>query len=659
MQKKIEFEKSSVNFQISYKDELNPSQLEAVTCTKGSLLIIAGAGSGKTRTLVYRVARLIEEGVPPASILLLTFTRKASQEMLKRASLLLDGRCGKVSGGTFHSFANIVLRKYAPQVGYSEGYSIIDRADSESLIGMIRKEISKISGDRSFPRKSTLANIFGKAVNKGICIEEAVEDYYNHLIIFLNEIETIYEKYKIEKIRHKFFDYDDLLVYLLRILKEFPDIRKKISEKYSHIMVDEFQDTNKVQAEIIYFLSAKNRNIMVVGDDSQSIYSFRGANFENIMTFPNLFPGTKIIKLEENYRSIQPILNLTNIMISMSENRYPKNLFTKIKGGSKPLLVEADCENSQSLFIVDEIKKLKKAGIPLNEIAVLFRAGFHSFDLELELNGEGFPFIKVGGFRFAESAHIKDLIALIRVLSNHTDKISWFRILLLMDRIGQKTADRLYKKIVEEKSAYEGLTALKSSKKFSKVWKQDLERLWNLFSYFNSNPLMSVTQTGEAALEYYLPLLQSNYDNHPKRLKDLEQLLMIMERFKSINQFLSDMTLEPPNTSFNDSFSMEETDNNRLILSTIHSAKGLEWHTVFVIWTLNGRFPSVQSLRQPENLEEELRLMYVAATRAKKRLFFIYPRNIYDKISGTFLNRPSCFLEDIQGNALDKCFASR
>ncbi len=655
MQKKIEFEKSSVNFQISYKENLNPSQLEAVTCTKGPLLIIAGAGSGKTRTLVYRVARLIEEGVSPASILLLTFTRKASQEMLKRASLLLDGRCGKVSGGTFHSFANTVLGKYAPQIGYTEGYSIIDRADSESLIGMIRKEISKISGNRSFPRKSTLANIFGTAVNKGICIEETVEDYYNHLIIFLDEIEVIYEKYKIEKIRHKFFDYDDLLVYLLRILKEFPDIRKKISAKYSHIMVDEFQDTNKIQAEIIYFLASENRNIMVVGDDSQSIYSFRGANFENIMTFPDLFPGTKVIKLEENYRSIQPILNLTNIMISMAENRYPKHLFTKIKGGSKPLLVEADCENSQSLFIVNEIKKLKKTGIALNEIAVLFRAGFHSFDLELELNGEGLPFIKVGGFRFAESAHIKDLIAIIKVFSNHRDKISWYRILLLMDRIGQKTADRLYKKIVEEKSAYEGLTALKSLK----VWTQDLERLWNLFSFFNANPLISVTQTGEAALEYYLPFLKSKYDNYPKRLKDLEQLLTIMDRFKSINQFLADMTLEPPNTSFNDSFSMGATDNNRLILSTIHSAKGLEWHTVFVIWTLNGRFPSVQSFRQPENLEEELRLMYVAATRAKKRLFFIYPTNIYDKISGTFLNSPSCFLEDIQENALEKCFINR
>jgi DNA helicase-2/ATP-dependent DNA helicase PcrA len=391
---------------------------------------------------------------------------------------------------------------------------------------------------------------------------------------------------------------------------------------------------------------------MVVGDDSQSIYAFRGANFKNIMNFPKMFPQTRIISLEENYRSDQPILSLTNEIIDRAKEKYTKNLFTRRSGGSIPVLLATEDENMQSRFIIDKIKELQQQQVPLNQIAVLFRAGFHSFDLEIELNREAIAFIKVGGFKFVESAHIKDVLAHLRIIANVRDRISWYRILLLIEKIGPKTAQKIYEAMLNEKSDYTGLlnVQLKSSST------KGLQRLKNLFSLIDTH-VMSVAEMGEHILQYYIPILEQNYDDHPKRVRDLEHLAAIMERYENLQEFLTDMALEPPNSSIEDSLATESLPEDRLILSTVHSAKGLEWHTVFVIWTLDGRFPSIHSFYKEEELEEELRLLYVAATRAKVNLFFTYPSQAYDRGSGIVLSRPSRFLEFIPDHILEKQWA--
>ena len=640
---------SGTTYSIDYQQALNPAQLEAVTYSQGPLLVIAGAGSGKTRTLTYRVARLVEDGIAPSAILLLTFTRKASQEMLQRAAKLLDRRCEMVSGGTFHSFANATLRKYAGVLGLNSGFTILDRADAESMIHLLRKELDPGIRQRSFPRKAALANIFSKAVNKVLSIDEVVYDDYPHFLPNLESIEHLHKAYDARKQEHQFLDFDDLLVNLLLLLKNHPDIRDRVASRYDYIMVDEYQDTNTIQAEILYLLAGTHENIMVVGDDSQSIYAFRGANFRNIMNFPKMFPGTRIISLEENYRSVQPILQLTNEIIDRAKEKYTKTLFTRRPGGELPVLLAAEDENMQSRYVIDKIKELNHQQIPLSQIAVLFRASFHSFDLEIELNREAIPFIKVGGFKFVESAHIKDVLAHLRVMANVSDRISWYRILLLIDKIGPKSAQKIYEAVLSEKSDYTGLLGIQ----LKAGSMQGVERLKSLFSATDTHE-MSVAQLGEVILKYYMPILEQNYDDHPKRARDLEHLMAIMERYENLEHFLTDMALEPPNASIEDSMASESADDDRLVLSTVHSAKGLEWDSVFVIWALDGRFPSIHSFFKETELEEELRLMYVAATRAKTNLFFTFPGQAYDRSTGTVLSRPSRFLDFIPEHILEK-----
>jgi DNA helicase-2/ATP-dependent DNA helicase PcrA len=635
------------DFRIRYETGLNPSQLEAVTHTEGPLLVIAGAGSGKTRALTYRAAYLVEKGISPAAILLLTFTRNASQEMLRIAAQLLDERCEKISGGTFHSFANSMLRKYASHIGLDPAFGILDRTDSEDLIGLLRKEFQPATQQRSFPRKKTLADIFSRTVNKACSLDD-----YPHFESHLEIISRLQQAFEIRKQEHHFLDYDDLLIYFRRLLADYPVARDRISAGYQYIMVDEYQDTNTIQAEILYLLTHVNRNIMVVGDDAQSIYAFRGANFRNIIDFPKMFPETRIVYLEENYRSIQPILTLTNAIIERAKEKFTKNLFTQRKGGSTPVIVNADDEYSQSRFVVDQIKDLQQQGVALNEIAVLFRASFHSFDLEIELSREAIEFVKMGGFKFIESAHIKDVLAHLRVIANAYDRISWYRILLLIEKVGPKTAQRIFEATLNEQSDYTGLL----SANIGRI--KGLKRLKQLISTLDSHP-MSISEMGETIIDYYLPILKNRYDDHPRRAKDLEHLIEVMVRYKSLDQFLTDMALEPPNTSYENSLYAGASNSDRLILSTIHSAKGLEWHSVFVIWALDGRFPSVHSLHKEEELEEELRLMYVAATRAKENLFFSYPGNVYDRSTGLILNRPSRYLDNIPDDILEKQFEYR
>lgn len=643
-------DKTNSNRQIEYKKVLNPAQLASVTHGSGPLLVIAGAGSGKTRTLTYRVARLVEDGVNPNTILLLSFTRKASQEMLKRAVQLLDHRCHQVSGGTFHSFANTILRRYCAKVGFEKGFSIIDRSDSEDLIGMIRKELGGVYDERKLPRKSTLANIYSRSINKAVSIEEVVDDDYPHFWPEVEIISEIRDLYQLRKREHYFCDYDDLLVYLHQLLNQNEDIRQKLASYYQHILVDEYQDTNLLQADIISLLADSKQNIMVVGDDSQSIYAFRGANFKNIITFPDRFADTVTIKLEENYRSRQPILDLTNALIEEAREKYSKTLFTKRGGGALPKLVACLSEASQSRYVSDEIMHLVDKGVPLNDIAVLFRASFHSFDLELELARHSIPFMKYGGFKFTESAHIKDVLAHLKILYTPKDRLSWHRVLQLLKKVGPKTAKKIYDTIVEQNIGASGLLSMPL--KINPA--SDIDRLKALIESVKDDTV-PIEQKGAAIVQYYLPLLKARFDDHPRRLMDLQQLLTIMERYDHLEDFFADMALEPPNTSTVGQLTIDE-ETDRLNLSTVHSAKGLEWHTVFVIWALDGRFPSHHAIDSTDALEEERRLMYVAATRAREKLFITYPCQVYDRSTQTVLYRPSRFVEGISEDMIERVY---
>jgi DNA helicase-2/ATP-dependent DNA helicase PcrA len=638
---------------IAYRQVLNPAQYEAVTFGQGPLLVIAGAGSGKTRTLTYRVARLVEEGVAPQAILLLSFTRKASQEMLRRASLLLDQRCQEVSGGTFHSFANSVLRRFAAKIGFDQGFSIIDRADSEDLINLIRKEFGSGDDGRHLPRKSTLASVFSRAVNKSVPLEDIIYEEYPHFGAQRELIQQIWQLYGQRKREHHFIDYDDLLVCLHRLLATHEDVRERLASKYEYIMVDEYQDTNQIQAEIVLLLAGARKNVMVVGDDAQSIYAFRGANYKNIIGFPDRFPGTRIIKLEENYRSLQPILDLTNALIAPAAEKYSKCLFTQRGGGNLPTLVATAGENAQSRYIVREIARLRSQGLSLHRIAVLFRASFHSFDLELELSRASLPFIKVGGFKFSESAHIKDVIAHLKILAAPRDRLSWYRVLLLVAKIGPQSAQRIYEAVMAEGAGAMGLLTAKLKSKNN----PSLDRLRELIAAMDAIPY-SVAQRGALVLKYYLPCLQAHYDDHPRRVRDIEQLITIMERYERLDDFLADMALEPPNVASEEGLAatLPADADDRLILSTIHSAKGLEWDTVFIIWALDGRFPSYQSIDNPDALEEERRLMYVAATRAQQNLHITYPVEIYDRATQSILYEPSRFIEAVPEELMDRRF---
>jgi DNA helicase-2/ATP-dependent DNA helicase PcrA len=633
-------------FTIPYEAALNPAQYEAVTTLEGPLLVVAGAGSGKTRTLTYRVARLVEEGVPPSSILLLTFTRKAAQEMLRRAAGLLDQRCEKVAGGTFHAFANLVLRRNAEQVGFESSFNILDRTDAEDVINLLRTGMGLNLKDRRFPRKRTIATIYSRAANKAVLIEEVIARDYPHFTREIPDLYRLHEAYQRYKRKNLVMDYDDLLLYFRALLEENAELRHQISRTYRYVMVDEYQDTNKIQADIVRLLAAAHSNVMAVGDDSQSIYGFRGANFRNIMDFPVMFPDTKIVKLEENYRSTQPILTVANEIIDRAREKHTKVLYTRKTSGALPVLVAAEDERMQSRFVSQRIMELQEEGIPLDEMAVLFRSSYHAFDLEIELNHKGIPFVKVGGFKFMETAHIKDLLAHLKILVNLNDTVSWHRVLCGVEGIGPKTAQDIISAVTKANIGVKGLSAVKPGVRYA----QAFERLRSALEDADEKGI-PVEEMGERLLEYYMPILKQKYDDYPKRAKDLSQLLTIMDRYENLGHFLSDMALEPPSASVNDVLATDDRDEH-LVLSTIHSAKGLEWHTVFIIWALEGRFPAMYAARSEEEMEEELRLMYVAATRAKENLYFTYPVNVYDHGLGTVFSRLSRFIDGISEEIL-------
>ncbi len=602
---------------IDYDELLNPSQLRAVTTLEGPVLVIAGAGSGKTRTLVYRVARLVETGNHPDNILLLTFTRKAASEMLERAAGLADPRCRQVSGGTFHSLAHRVLRVHAGLIGFDPLFTIMDRADMEEVVQSLVKDLHVAKGSVRFPKRSTLAGILSKAVNLQVPVETLVEEEFAQFLEYAPHLTKLGDAYKNYKRDNQLMDYDDLLLNLRTLLVEHEEIRRILAEQYRFIMVDEYQDTNGIQAEIIRWLAADHGNIMVVGDDSQSIYSFRGANFRNMFEFPALFPGTRVIKLEENYRSTQPILSFTNALMAGAGKKYTKCLTTSRTGGEPPQAVDTRTDPEQAAFVRRLVQEQRERGRSLSDIAVLFRAAYHSFELELELSRHDIPFVKYGGFKFMESAHIKDLLAHLRVAANLEDAVSLGRVLRLVRNIGpgrsRAIAEWLKKNGLETARIAEWPGAGKSDK--------GLKKLASLIGDL-SRPGRVPREAVEAAIVYYEPFLRERFDDFPKRLLDLQQLPDMASRYRSLRSFLDDMTLDPP-TSSADLEILPSPD--RLTLSTVHSAKGLEWPVVVIIWVMEGYFPSSRAYANEDDLEEERRLLYVAATRAKDELYLSYP----------------------------------
>src|SRR4029077_4299203 len=632
---------------IDYAAALNSQQLAAVTAGEGPSLVIAGAGSGKTRTLVYRVAYLIDSGIDPSHILLLTFTRKSAQEMLERAGELIGVRSERVRGGTFHSVANMLLRRYGRSIGLEPDFTILDRGDAEDLIALVRAQLGLNEKDKRVPRKATIAEMFRKSENTLRPLDEIVGEEFSHFADHLDALDQLQLGYQASKRQRQLVDYDDLLVLLRRLVMEDEGVRTTISSLYRYILVDEYQDTNRLQADVVRHLASTHQNVMIVGDDAQSIYAFRGATFKNIMEFPSLFSGATIYKLEENYRSTQPILNLANTIIEAATEKYSKHLFTRKLDGPLPVLVEAAGEHAQSRFIAQKILELREEGVPLGEMAVLFRSSFHSFDLEIELSRHGLPFVKRGGVKFIETAHVKDLLAHLRVVANPMDAVSWHRVLMLIEGVGPKKAQDVMAALVKSDNPYHALREVPGR---SGKGLRDLAL--TLESLAGAGKLRPAEQVNHI-YEYYLPILKAQYDDYPKRMRDLEHLHTIAEGYEDVETFLSDLALEPPDGSAT-GVEAPDRDDERLVLSTIHSAKGLEWQCVFVIWIVDGKFPATYSLVADEDLEEERRLFFVAVTRDRQHLYLTYPITVFDKGSGMLLSKPSRFLDPVSPALLDQ-----
>jgi DNA helicase-2/ATP-dependent DNA helicase PcrA len=640
--------KDRIGYKVQYSELLNPSQYAAVMHNNGAALVVAGAGTGKTRILTFRLSRLVEDGIPPESILLLTFTRKSSAEMLRRASLMLDGRCEKVSGGTFHSFAMTILRQYASQIGYDNTFNVIDSADAEDTINLLRTQMNLATNKKRFPRKETLERIFNLTTNRLMNIEDVIAKDYPFFIEDTESIARLFVEYKKYKKDHNVMDYDDLLLNLLKLLIEKEAVKKELTKKYRYVMVDEYQDTNRLQHRIVLNLVNEFENVMAVGDDAQSIYSFRGAEYRNILEFPKSFKKCETFFIEENYRSSQPILNLTNTIIGASPFKFEKELFTKRLNGELPKIIISEDERQQSVFVAQQILELREMGIELEDIAILFRASYLSFDLEIELSKANIPFKKFGGFKFIETSHVKDLLAFFKIAYNPRDIISWNRILNLIDGVGPRKSQ----KIIEEMQKMNFINLTKMN--FNTAGKEN-DYVKGLFYLVDKIALkkLSVSEKSAFVTEYYQPLFKSKYDDWQKRWKDIEVFANITERYKSVADFLNDMAIEPPVESVFD-IGEESKEDEFVTLSTIHSAKGLEWKAVFLIWALDGRFPSSKSSDDIDALEEERRLFYVALTRAKEELYITFPTNIFDRESGTILSKPSQFLDGIGDDIVDK-----
>ncbi|MBV9322305.1 MAG: ATP-dependent helicase [Chloroflexi bacterium] len=623
----------------SWKETLNPAQLEAVTCGDGPVLVIAGAGTGKTWTLACRVAHLIQSGVPPERILLLTFSRRAAREMLARAGRLVDReRTGKVWGGTFHATANRLLRLHGRGLGLSTDFTVLDQADMADLMDLIRSDQhpTRDKRERRFPKKDTLVAIYSRMVNAGEPLSGVLEHAFPWCRDDGDGIRAIFAEYTRRKRTQNVLDYDDLLLYW-RALGE-TSAGADVARMFEHVLVDEYQDTNPLQAQILQSLRPPNvnRNLMVVGDDAQAIYAFRAASIRNILDFPIHFPGARRITLEQNYRSTRPILDVSNAVIAQARERFPKDLWPVRPGGARPVLLTCVDENEQSAQVCEQILEHREQGVPLRHQSVLFRTGHHSDLLELELTRRNIPFVKYGGLKFLESAHIKDALALMRVLENSRDEVSWFRVLQLLDGIGPAGARAIMHAIgVRSVAADDPLrTFLETPPRVPDAAREGLE---SLRSTLADCTLVDGSLPPAAELarirKFCEPLVEARYSSPRARLQDIEQLEQVAGGYSSRSRFLSELALDPPSAT-SDLAGPPLLDEDYLILSTVHSAKGGEWDVVHVIHAADGMIPSDMSTSNQDEIEEERRLFYVALTRARDNLYVYFPLRFYRRPRG-------------------------
>ena len=613
--------------------QLNDAQRAAATAGDEPLLVIAGAGTGKTNTLAHRVAHLIARGVAPSRILLLTFTRRASAEMLKRVDSILakakvqgiSGTVGaQVWGGTFHAVANRRLRVYAQGLGLGEEFTVIDRSDAEDLMNVVRSEIGLDKGDARFPRKGTCMSIYSRCVNAAEEIDDAITKHFPWVQGYGEQLRQLFRGYVERKQQQNVLDYDDLLLYWFHLMAD-DAVAAEIRARFDAVLVAEYQDTNALQAELLRRLKPDGRGVTVVGDDAQSIYSFRAACVHNILDFPQTFPGAQVVKLEQNYRSVQPILDATNAVIGLCPKRYNKDLFSTRKSEQKPKLVTVLDEDGQSDWVIKQVLQHLEAGIELRKQAVLFRAAHHSDALEVELSKRNIPFVKYGGLKFLEAAHVKDVLSFLRLAENPRDVTSAFRVLQLLDGVGPASAKKAVAHLAEHGFDLKGWSTFVAPPAAKEQWGAFVKLILRLAP--GDMPLAD--QVGQVK-NFYQPILDRRYDQAPIRKRDIDQLEQIAGGFGSRSQMLSDLALDPP-SSTQDLAGPPLKEEDYLILSTIHSAKGCEWDAVYVIHAADGNIPSDMATGSDEEVEEERRLFYVALTRAKDFLYVLFPFRYYAK----------------------------
>ena len=671
----------STSIHIDYAAELNEQQLAAVIAAPGPLLVIAGAGSGKTRTLTYRVAYLLENGIDPRNILLLTFTNKAARQMLDRVANLLPVDASGLWGGTFHSVGNRILRRHGSALGYSSGFTIMDREDQKDLINTVVASAGIDPKEIRFPKGDVLAEIFSFVVNTEKSLEELLAEKFPYFLPLLDKINDVHVRYEKKKKATNSMDFDDLLEKTLSMLKQHERIGEFYRRQFQFILVDEYQDTNKIQADLVDLLAGDHRNVMVVGDDAQSIYSWRGANFQNILEFPKRYPDAQVFKIEMNYRSVPEILEVANAAIAANVQQFRKHLSAMRESKAlKPALVALNDGAEQAQFVAQRILELRDENVDLSEIAVLYRAHYHAIELQLELSRRGIPYQITSGIRFFEQAHIKDVTSFIRFVANPRDEVAFNRMVKLLPGIGNRTAENLWRAwenalrpvagigdpASEAASTPAGVTdpsysttppynfgerliAMNVPVKSKKAWEQLAHTLGEIAPGGQPNsPSEMITSIVEAIYDDYAKV---NFTNYELRREDLDQLAVFARQFKDVHEFLSQLALisnvdaeAGPN---------QTSDKEAVNLSTVHQAKGLEFHTVFVIWLTDGMFPSSRSLDTREALEEERRLFYVAITRARDELYLTLPHMRLSGGYGDVFQRPSRFLQEIPNRLVE------
>jgi DNA helicase-2/ATP-dependent DNA helicase PcrA len=679
---------AEINLQIDYALELNPQQLAAVTAPPGPALVIAGAGSGKTRTLTYRVAYLLEQGIPAERILLLTFTNKAAGEMMRRISDLLGQELRSLWGGTFHSIGARILRLHADQLGYQKDFTILDRDDAQDLIKACMADAEIDKKDKHFPKPAVLNEIFSLTANTHKTTEELVDGQFSYFSQFVEQIADLAKRYTARKRATNAMDFDDLLALWLKLLQDNTEVREHYQRRFQFILVDEYQDTNKLQSDLIDLLAAKHHNVTVVGDDAQSIYAWRGANFANILEFPKRYPGANVFKIETNYRSTPEILNVANAAIAANVNQFAKELAPARKSGVKPALVACQDAGQQAAFIAQRALELRDEGVSLNNVAVLYRSHFHALELQLELTRQQIPFSITSGIRFFEQAHIKDATAYLKFVANQRDEISFKRLVQLLPGIAAKGAEKIWWKFSVEvaeqlKKVSREDREVREEKEISSEASPSSRPSRDISEHKNKTPLAfalqdtivvvpkkavvawaqftatiaqledeTVRKSAAKMLRLvmdagYDDYLKETYTNYERRLEEIQQLAEFAFQFGSVEEFLTQLALltnveaEDDNTT--------RADAEKLKLSTIHQAKGLEFDVVFVIMLCDGMFPSTRSMESNEGEEEERRLFYVAITRAKNELYITYPliRAGYGNTGMDSMQMPSRFLAEI------------